>query len=66
MAFYKYLRILFQTKQIEFKKMVKKIILCAILIILSFSLISCQTVHGLGGDIKWTGEKGAQALEGGK
>ena len=44
--------------------MVKKIILLLALIILSFSLISCQTVQGLGGDIKWTGEKGAELLEG--
>jgi predicted small secreted protein len=46
--------------------MAKKIILCIILIILSFSLISCQTVQGLGGDIKWTGEKGAEILEAGE
>ncbi len=45
--------------------MVKKIILLLALIILGFSLISCQTVQGLGGDIKWTGEKGAEVLEGG-
>lgn len=44
--------------------MVKKIILLVALIILSFSLISCQTVQGLGGDIKWTGEKVAELLEG--
>jgi len=40
--------------------MAKKIILYVILIVLSFSLISCQTVQGIGGDIKWTGEKGAE------
>jgi len=44
--------------------MIKRIILYAALIILSFSLISCQTVQGLGGDIKWTGEKGAEILGG--
>jgi predicted small secreted protein len=48
----------------EFKKMVKKIILCVILIILSFSLVSCQTIEGLGGDIKWTAQKGAEILGG--
>lgn len=46
--------------------MVKKIILYVALIILGFSSISCQTVQGLGGDIKWTGEKGAELLEGGQ
>jgi predicted small secreted protein len=45
--------------------MVKKIILYVILIILSFSSISCQTVQGIGGDIKWTGQKGAEVLGGG-
>jgi predicted small secreted protein len=45
--------------------MVKKIILYAILIILSFSSINCQTVQGVGSDIKWTGQKGAEVLGGG-
>lgn len=44
--------------------MVKKVLLLVALIILGFSLLSCQTVQGLGGDIKWTGEKGAELLEG--
>ena len=43
--------------------MVKKILLLVALIVVMFSLISCQTVQGLGGDIKWTGEKGAELLE---
>ncbi len=43
--------------------MVKKILLLAALIVVMFSLISCQTVQGIGGDIKWTGEKGAELLE---
>ncbi len=43
--------------------MVKKILLLVALIVVVFSLISCQTVQGLGGDIKWTGEKGAELLE---
>jgi len=43
--------------------MVKKVLLVVALIILVFSLISCQTVQGIGGDIKWTGEKGAEILE---
>ncbi len=43
--------------------MVKKILLLVALIVVMFSLISCQTVQGIGGDIKWTGEKGAEILE---
>ena len=43
--------------------MVKKILLLVVLIVMMFSLISCQTVQGIGGDIKWTGEKGAELLE---
>ncbi len=43
--------------------MVKKILLLVALIVVMFSLISCQTVQGIGGDIKWTGEKGAELLE---
>jgi predicted small secreted protein len=45
--------------------MLKKIILCLILIILGLSLVSCQTVEGLGGDIQWTARKGAEILGGG-
>ena len=44
--------------------MVKKAILVLILVVLSFSLISCQTVQGLGGDISWTAEKTADLMEG--
>jgi len=47
----------------SFEKMVKKILLLAALIVVMFSLISCQTVQGIGGDIKWTGEKCAELLE---
>jgi len=47
----------------SFEKMVKKILLFVVLIVVMFSLISCQTVQGIGGDIKWTGEKGAELLE---
>lgn len=43
--------------------MVKKILLLVALIVVMFSLISCQTVQGVGGDIKWIGEKGAELLE---
>ena len=44
--------------------MVRKVLLVIALIAVMFSLISCQTVQGVGGDIKWTGEKGAEILEG--
>jgi predicted small secreted protein len=43
--------------------MVKKVLLVVALIVLMFSLISCQTIQGVGGDIEWTGEKGAEILE---
>jgi predicted small secreted protein len=46
--------------------MLKKIILYVILIILSISLTSCQTVQGLGGDIQWTAQKCAEKLGGGE
>ena len=44
--------------------MVKKVLLVVALIVVMFSLMSCQTVQGLGGDITWTGEKTAELLEG--
>lgn len=43
--------------------MAKKVLLIIALIVLMFSLVGCQTVQGIGEDIKWTGEKGAEALE---
>jgi len=43
--------------------MVKKVLLVVALIVLMLSLISCQTIQGVGGDIEWTGEKGAELLE---
>ncbi len=43
--------------------MVGRVLLVIALIVVSFSLIGCQTVQGLGEDIKWTGEKGAEVLE---
>ncbi len=43
--------------------MVKKVLLVIALIVMVFSSVSCQTVQGLGEDIKWTGEKGAEILE---
>ena len=44
--------------------MVKKVLLGFALIVVVFSLMGCQTVQGLGGDIQWTGEKTAEMLEG--
>ena len=43
--------------------MVKKALLLLALIVLLFVLTGCQTVQGLGGDIQWVGEKGAEILE---
>ena len=44
--------------------MIKKILLTLTVLILMVSLIGCQTVQGVGGDIKWAGEKGAEVLDG--
>jgi predicted small secreted protein len=44
--------------------MIKKILLTIILIVMAFLIIGCQTVEGVGEDIKWTGEKTAEMLEG--
>jgi predicted small secreted protein len=43
--------------------MVRKMILVVALIVMLFSLGSCQTVQGIGADIQWIGEKGEQAIE---
>jgi len=43
-------------------RMVKKVLLAVVLIVTTFSLIGCQTTQGLGKDIKWVGEKGAEAV----
>lgn len=42
--------------------MVRKVLLLVVLIVVVFSFIGCQTVQGLGEDIKWTGEKGAEVI----
>ena len=44
--------------------MIKKMLLALILIVSVF-LAGCQMVQGLGGDIKWMGDKGADVLSGG-
>jgi predicted small secreted protein len=47
----------------EFAKMIRKVLLAAVLIAMLFSLASCQTVQGIGADIQWIGEKGEEAIE---
>lgn len=44
--------------------MAKKALCIIALVVLAFSLMSCQTVQGIGGDVQWMGEKGAEVLEG--
>ena len=44
--------------------MVKKLLLALLLIALVVSVIGCQTIHGVGGDIQWTSEQTAALLEG--
>jgi len=43
--------------------MAKKILLVAVLFLMTFLLVGCQTVQGLGRDITWTGEAVAEVLE---
>jgi len=43
--------------------MVRKTLLLVLLIVLMLSLIGCQTVKGIGSDIEWVGEKGAEVIE---
>jgi predicted small secreted protein len=44
--------------------MLKKLVLLITLLILIGLLAGCQTVQGLGKDIEWTGQKGAEAISG--
>jgi predicted small secreted protein len=43
--------------------MVRKFFLVLALLIAVFYLVGCQTVQGLGEDIKWVGEKAAEIVE---
>ena len=43
--------------------MLKKIFLVAILVAFLAFLSSCQTVQGMGSDIKWMGEKSEETLD---
>lgn len=45
------------------EKMIRKVFILAVLVLMLFSLVSCQTVQGIGKDIQWIGEKGEQAIE---
>jgi predicted small secreted protein len=42
--------------------MVRKILLVVLLILAIYSLAGCQTIKGVGRDIEWTGEKGAELV----
>ena len=44
--------------------MFRKILLILVLIVVIFSFVGCQTVQGLGGDIKSVGTAGEDALQG--
>jgi len=43
--------------------MVRKVFWVLALLIAVFYLVGCQTVQGLGEDIKWVGEKAAEIVE---
>jgi len=43
--------------------MVRKVFWVLVLLIAVFYLVGCQTVQGLGEDIKWFGEKAAEVVE---
>jgi len=45
------------------EKMIRKVLIMMVLIAMLFSLVSCQTVQGIGADIQWVGEKGEEAIE---
>lgn len=43
--------------------MIRRVLLVVALVIVVFSLVGCQTVQGLGEDIKWVGEKGSELVD---
>ncbi len=47
----------------ESRKMVRKVFLVLALVVVVFSLIGCQTIQGLGEDIKWVGEKCSELVD---
>jgi predicted small secreted protein len=48
---------------VESEKMVRRILLAAVLIFAAFYFSGCQTVQGVGRDITWTGRAGAEVLD---
>ncbi len=44
--------------------MIRRILFLLILTGFVFGICGCQTVQGIGGDIQWAGEKGAEWLGG--
>jgi predicted small secreted protein len=44
--------------------MARKILLIVALLVMVVSLVGCQTVQGVGRDITWTAEAGAEVVEG--
>jgi predicted small secreted protein len=45
--------------------MIRKLFLLTLLAAVLFAASGCQTIAGLGGDIKWTAEKTADLVGGG-
>lgn len=43
--------------------MIRRVLLVVALVIVVFSIFGCQTVQGLGEDIKWVGEKGSEIVD---
>jgi len=43
--------------------MIRKVLLVLLLFVVMSSFVGCQTVQGLGEDIKWTSQKTAELLE---
>ena len=44
--------------------MIKKAILIIALVAIIFTLTGCQTIAGVGADIKWSAEAAAEMMEG--
>jgi predicted small secreted protein len=43
--------------------MLKKILLIVALVFAAFSLTGCRTVQGVGRDITWAGQRGAEVVD---
>ena len=43
--------------------MMRKVLLIILLTGVVLSIVGCQTVQGIGGDITWLGKKGEQAIQ---